>query len=128
MGSNLQVISFEEMKKISDEFASDPSKNVILDVRSPSEYGAGHVPGAVNIPVDTVAEAFSLPPSEFSSKFKFALPAKKSVDPASPNIVVYCQAGMRASRAADALSHLGYTENLLVYSKGYSEYGPKSGH
>jgi rhodanese-related sulfurtransferase len=29
---------------------------VVIDVRTPAEYAAGHVPGAVNIPFEEVAE------------------------------------------------------------------------
>ncbi len=32
---------------------------VVIDVRTPEEYAAGHIPGALNIPFDQVAERIS---------------------------------------------------------------------
>jgi rhodanese-related sulfurtransferase len=33
---------------------------LVLDVRTPDEYAAGHVPGAVSVPLDTIADNFHL--------------------------------------------------------------------
>lgn len=64
----------------------------VLDVRRPDESAAGHVEGAVNIPVHELA---------------------KHVDelPDDPDtlIVVYCRSGVRSMFATSALLVLGYS-------------------
>ena len=62
----------------------------ILDVRSPSEFSAGHVSGAANLPVDTI------------------LGDPSAAGAQDVPLMVYCQSGMRSSRAASALRAAGY--------------------
>ncbi|WP_256975664.1 rhodanese-like domain-containing protein [Paenibacillus sp. MY03] len=54
---------------------------IVIDVREPHEYKAGHMPGAKNLPL-----------SQLSSRMN-ELPKDKPV-------FVYCQSGMRSKRAA----------------------------
>ena len=61
---------------------------LLLDVRSPQEFAAGHIDGAKNIPVDELPRRIA------------------GLDPATP-IVVYCQSGMRSARAKKALQAAG---------------------
>lgn len=63
---------------------------VVLDVRSPEEFAAGHVPGAINIPYDRIAERLMDVPRD-------------------KDVVVYCQSGRRAGIAAQVLAEHGYT-------------------
>jgi rhodanese-related sulfurtransferase len=63
----------------------------ILDVRETSEFDAGHIAGAINIPIRTIA------------KNTEKLPAKNAM------IVVVCRSGMRAAYVTMTLSMLGYT-------------------
>lgn len=65
---------------------------VVLDVRSPEEYAAGHIPGAINIPHDQLATRLG------------EIPATKSGE-----IVVHCQMGKRAAAAESTLAQAGYT-------------------
>ena len=62
---------------------------VLVDVRNPAEFASGHIPTAVNIPVDAISEQ---PPTED----KAAL------------VIVYCRSGARSARARDILADLGY--------------------
>ncbi len=64
----------------------------ILDVRTPEEFAAGHVPGAINIPYTELEERYSELKLEGSDE-----------------LVVYCQSGRRAAIAEAALSELGFT-------------------
>jgi rhodanese-related sulfurtransferase len=64
----------------------------IIDVREPAEYAAGHVLGAKNIPISRIASAG-------------ADLAKRKDKP----VIVYCETGERASKAAAALKQQGYT-------------------
>lgn len=70
---------------------------VILDVRTPEEYAAGHIPNAINIPNETIGA------SEIS-----ALPDKDQL------ILVYCRSGRRSKEAAQKLVSLGYT-NIVEF-------------
>lgn len=65
---------------------------IILDVRSPEEFAAGHVPGAINIPYTH-------------------LPARIASIPSSTDkdVVVYCEVGVRAEKAAASLRDNGFT-------------------
>ena len=65
---------------------------VILDVRTPEEYKSGHIPGAVNIPNETIG-AEEIP----------ELPDKSQL------LLVYCRSGRRSKEAAEKLVALGYT-------------------
>ncbi len=73
----------------------------ILDVRAPSEFAAGHVPGAVNVPVDELRSRLG------------------ELDPSRP-IVAYCQIGMRGYLATRILMQNGFQVRNL--SGGYMTY------
>jgi rhodanese-related sulfurtransferase len=64
----------------------------ILDVRTPEEFSAGHVPGAINIPYTELEERYSELELEGSDE-----------------LVVYCQSGRRAAIVEAALGNLGFT-------------------
>ena len=71
---------------------------VLLDVRRPDEFAAGHLPGAVNIEVTA---------PDFAQRVA-------ALDRAKPTYV-YCRSGARSSKAAAQLSAAGFTHvhNLL---------------
>ena len=66
---------------------------VVLDVRTPEEFAAGHVPSALNIPYTY-------------------LPAGIAGLPANKDVVLYCATGIRAERAATRLRENGFTRLL----------------
>lgn len=66
---------------------------LILDVRTPGEYAAGHIRGSLNIPHDQLSARL----------------AELGV-PASAEIVVHCQSGRRAGISRGVLSDAGYTQ------------------
>ncbi len=68
---------------------------IIVDVRSAEEYTAGHIPGAVNIPYDQVADRLS----ELQGPHGVAL---------------YCMVGPRARKGESALMDAGYNDILHV--------------
>ncbi len=63
---------------------------VIVDVRTPAEYAAGHLDGAVNIDVS-------------APDFRDAI-AKLPVD---GEYIVYCQSGKRSAKAVSIMSDSG---------------------
>lgn len=70
---------------------------IILDVRTEQEYAAGHIPGAILIPNETIgAEEIEL------------LPDKDQL------ILVYCRSGNRSKQASVKLVDLGYT-NIVEF-------------
>lgn len=73
---------------------------VLLDVREPAEYEAGHLEGAFNVPLRTLAQNLDLLPDTNAS------------------IVVICKGGGRAMLAATSLEILGYS-NVKVLKGGY---------
>jgi rhodanese-related sulfurtransferase len=73
------------------------SNYVILDVRRPDEYAEGHIPGAINVPNESIGD------TKISE-----LPYKNQL------ILVYCRSGRRSKEAAEKLVKLGYT-NIVEF-------------
>ncbi|WP_066076265.1 rhodanese-like domain-containing protein [Bergeriella denitrificans] len=68
------------------------AKGIWIDVRSPEEFAEGHIQGAVNIPVDQIAERI------------------RSVSPdKNAPVNLYCRSGRRAEAALQILQKAGYT-------------------
>ncbi len=65
--------------------------HVIVDVRRQDEYDAGHIPGAICIPNESIGTE---PPEE--------LPDRSQV------ILIYCRSGNRSKQAAEKLGKMGY--------------------
>jgi rhodanese-related sulfurtransferase len=64
---------------------------VVLDVRTPEEFAAGHVPGAVNVPHDQVG-------ARLGELGKFR----------DKDVVVYCRSGRRSELALSVLEQAGF--------------------
>ncbi|TWU29803.1 FAD-dependent oxidoreductase [Bythopirellula polymerisocia] len=80
---------------------TDGSNRFLLDVRSPKEYSTGHIPGAVNIPVDELRGRLSEIPRDCS-------------------VVTYCQVGQRGYLATRVLAQKGY--QVANLSGGFTSY------
>ncbi|KAI5854258.1 Rhodanese-like domain-containing protein [Tricharina praecox] len=87
---------------ISSLVQSPSAKTVLVDVREPSEFSAGAIPGAINLPIASAPDALSLPPDEFEDRFGFQKPEKSS------ELVFYCKAGIRSAAAARLALQEGY--------------------
>ena len=70
---------------------------IILDVRRPDEYAAGHIPNAINVPNESIGTS-EIP----------GLPDKNQL------IMVYCRSGRRSKEASEKLVKLGYT-NIVEF-------------
>lgn len=69
--------------------------DLLLDVREPEEFQAGHIPGAVNIP---------------RGLLEFKLDNDPQLAARALDIVLYCKSGGRAALAARTLKELGYLQ------------------
>jgi rhodanese-related sulfurtransferase len=72
----------------------------VLDVRTPAEFETAHIPGAYNVPLDTLAE--------------HAADLERHVD---EPVVLVCRSGARAERACDQLATTGMA-NLHILDGG----------
>jgi len=76
------------MKSITVQELREREGVPLIDVREPDEFAAGHVPGAVNLPMSTIGERLEeLPDGAFD---------------------VICAVGGRSSRVVQALEARGY--------------------
>ena len=83
-----QQITQEEAKNM-----MDTQEAIVLDVREQDEFDAGHIPGAVLLPVGTITKDTATA----------VIPELDSV------VLVYCRSGNRSKKASQALADLGYT-------------------
>ena len=65
-----------------------PADAYLVDVRTPTEFQSGSVPGAVNIPLNTIEGSIS----QFENK---------------DNIVLFCRSGNRSGKALEILKKNG---------------------
>ena len=72
---------------------------VVLDVRTPAEFAAGHVPGARNIPHDQLAARLD-----------------ELADARDRDVALYCRSGRRTLLAEETLRTAGFTK--LVHLQG----------
>lgn len=88
----------------------DASKyNTIVDVRTPMEFGEGHLKGAVNIDVED---------PNFVAKVE-------ALDK-SGDYILYCHSGRRAGIALEEMRQLGFTGNL-VNAGGFADAAAATG-
>jgi rhodanese-related sulfurtransferase len=69
------------------------SGTTVIDVRTPAEYAAGHIDGAINIDVE--GPTFSSDIEKLDKNGAYAL---------------YCHSGRRSAIAADQMSQAGFTK------------------
>lgn len=82
MGAKFRIPGAEARRRI-EEGA------LLLDVRTPTEFSGGHLPGAVNVPVGELARRLGEVPKDRP-------------------VIAYCQSGMRSSSAVRLLRARGY--------------------
>ncbi len=88
---------FEELNPQSFQAQLKSHAGVLLDVRTPQEFAAGHIAQAKNIDYK-------------DSNFRSAL-SKLDKD---ETYYVYCKAGVRSSKAGDMMQELGFTKVYLL--------------
>jgi tRNA 2-selenouridine synthase len=108
----------------------------IIDVRSPSEYGHGHIPGAINIPLFSnderaqVGTVYTKQSSEAAVELghKYVAPRLKNfidnslVAAPDTHVIVHCwRGGMRSHLFAQLLSDNGFCD-VKVITGGYKTF------
>jgi len=84
-----------------------PEGMVMLDIRTPGEFAAGHVPGALNVPLDEIRGRLAEVPKD------------------GP-LAVYCGVGLRAYLACRILDQEGFeTANLSGGLRTWRQFRPK---
>ena len=91
--STYRQVNAEEAATMMEE----ESGYIILDVRTAQEYSEKHIPGAINIPNETIGTE-DIP----------ELPDMEQL------ILVYCRSGNRSKQASEKLVKLGYT-NIVEF-------------
>ncbi len=88
-----QEVSYHQVTMDEATAMMEEEKNyIILDVRTAAEFNEKHIPGAINIPNETIGTD-AIP----------ELPDKDQL------ILVYCRSGNRSKQASEKLVKLGYT-------------------
>lgn len=97
-GTAYREVSVADVKRM---LMSDSELPVVVDVRTPREFDAGHLPGAANIDVQS---------PDFRDKI--------SVMPLDEEIIVYCRSGNRSAEAVRIMQELGF-KNILEMKSGW---------
>ena len=99
-GSSVRDVSVEEAFKIINENMSS-DYFMVIDVRTPAEYSAGHIAGAVLI--DVKNDSFDSLVSKLDKKKKY---------------LVYCLSGKRSAVAADKMKKHFFSD-IVVMNQGF---------
>lgn len=81
------------------EMMTSGAKLRIIDVRTPEEFAQGHIPDAINVPLDAIA----------AGKIPFIMADKNAT------YLLYCRSGHRSGMAAGALANKGWAN---IYNFG----------
>ena len=76
-------------------------RGLVIDVRNPDEYASGHLPGALNIPLDQLRD-------------QVTRHAPKKDQP----LLLHCAGGVRSGMGKRTLEKMGYTRVLNLGSYG----------
>lgn len=97
--SSSSNIDFDQAKTINEQLSE---KTHIIDVRTNEEFSEGHVPGAINIPLDTLE-------SDFVDSYD-----------RDDIFILYCRSGNRSAQGAKVLEDNGY--KVIFNAGGINSY------
>ena len=69
---------------------------VLLDVRTIQEYEEGHIPGSINVPVESIEQV------------------REVIADLDAPVYVYCLRGSRSASAVKAMEKMGYTNTKSI--------------
>lgn len=99
--SRIQEVRADDL----DEMIENHDDLLILDVREPQEYAAGHIPGALHVPRGMLEVA-----ADAQSKGRVEALAGAQ----NRTIVTYCASGGRSAMAADTLKQMGFEKTYSL--------------
>ncbi|CAB4376895.1 Rhodanese-like protein [Rhizophagus irregularis] len=118
--NNNNNVSYDELQQLLNEKNKGKQKNVcIIDVREPFELIGGHIPYAINIPLNEFEEALSLSDDDFNKIY--GSPKFNKDD----QVILYCKAGQRSMVAAAIAKHHGFI-GARNYPGSWLEFSEKS--
>jgi rhodanese-related sulfurtransferase len=88
---------------LSEAAAAMAAADVVIDVREPEEYAAGHLQGAVNLP---------------RGLLEFKLSGNPALERRDLAVVLYCKTSGRAALSAVSMQAMGYL-NVVSVAGGY---------
>ena len=99
------IVAFLVFKKMGQVKPADAHRMVkegakLIDVRSPGEFSSGHIPGAINVPLQDLGSQ-----------------VKKLGEKDKP-VVLYCASGTRSAMARSTLKGLGFTQVFNLGAMG----------
>ena len=100
-GQELATLAQWPVDELGAQLATGGTRPRVLDVRRPGEYAGGHVPGAVNLPLDRLAQDAA------------------GLDRSRP-IAIICASGYRSSVAGSLLQQQGFAGELYNVVGGTS--------
>ncbi len=77
--------------------------HILIDVREPDEFAAGHAKGAINIPLNDIAQGA----------------AQLGSVPKNAEVIVYCRSGNRSGVAMQILRQRGFTNVTNGINQAY---------
>lgn len=89
---------------------NESKRRIVLDVRKPEEFQDGHAEGAVNIPVQELAQRAA------------------ELGPPGAEVLVYCRSGNRAAAATEFLRKLGHRAENCIDAAGVARRVAASAH
>lgn len=81
---------------------------IVIDVRTPQEFQAGHIKNAINIPYQVIGRKI-----------------KQVIEEKDREVILYCRSGRRSGIALETLTKLGYTNAKNV--GGYEAFKKRLG-
>ena len=91
-------VGYKQMKmEEAMQYMQQNDDYILVDVRRQDEFDAGYIPGAINIPNESITDK-EIP----------ELPNKDA------KILVYCRSGNRSVQASEKLVKLGYTNIIEI--------------
>lgn len=102
--ADIKVVSVEDAAKL----VKTDTNVVVLDIRTPKEFQAGHIKGATNINIGDL---------DFADRIK-------KLDK-SKTYIIHCQAGSRSARACEQIKTMDF-DHMLHMKEGFGAW-QKSG-
>ena len=106
--TRIREISVDELHHILESSSSEIPP-VLIDVREPEEYLAGHIPGAVNFPRGVLEMQLTNHPSVAGLSVGEALMRMEDVP-----VYLICRSGARSALAAGSLQCMGLHQPVSV--------------